>query len=89
LLTLTGPGGAGKTRLGLQVAAEMVGEFADGVSLVELAPLRDPHLVGATIAHVLGVRETGDQPLVICAGSGFSRCRRSPCLRWGQPRRTP
>jgi predicted ATPase/class 3 adenylate cyclase len=57
LVTLTGPGGTGKTRLSLQVAAEVVGGFRDGVFLVELAPIVDPALVIPTIAQVLGVRE--------------------------------
>ena len=64
LLTLTGPGGVGKTRLGLQVAAELLDDFADGVFFVPLAPLVDPHLVPATIAGTLGVREEGERPLV-------------------------
>jgi class 3 adenylate cyclase len=64
LLTLTGAGGTGKTRLGLQVAAELLGEFADGVFLVELASIRDPELVSATICQALGVRETGKQSLL-------------------------
>ncbi|HET9223051.1 MAG TPA: tetratricopeptide repeat protein, partial [Roseiflexaceae bacterium] len=57
LVTLTGPGGVGKTRLALQVAGDLEGAFADGVHLVELAPLRDPALVVPTIARALGVRE--------------------------------
>jgi len=57
LLTLTGIGGAGKTRLALQVAAELLDVFADGVWLVELAPLSDPGLVPHTVAAALGVRE--------------------------------
>ena len=57
LVTLTGPGGAGKTRLGLQAAAELVGEFRDGVWFVALASLRDAELVLTTIAQTLGVRE--------------------------------
>jgi predicted ATPase len=56
LVTVTGPGGAGKTRLALQAAAELVDEFADGVWFVSLAALREPELVEATIAKTLGVR---------------------------------
>jgi predicted ATPase/class 3 adenylate cyclase len=57
LITLTGPGGAGKTRLALRVAAELLDEFADGVVFVELAPVSDPDFVPAAIAAALGVRE--------------------------------
>ena len=57
LVTLTGPGGSGKTRLALQAAAELVGEFPDGVWFVSLAALRDPELVKPTIAQTLGVTE--------------------------------
>ncbi|MDQ4099248.1 MAG: tetratricopeptide repeat protein, partial [Chloroflexota bacterium] len=63
LITLTGMGGTGKTRLGLQVAAEVLEAFADGVFFVDLAPIRDPRLVLPTIAAALGVRETGAQSL--------------------------
>jgi predicted ATPase/DNA-binding CsgD family transcriptional regulator len=63
LLTLTGPGGTGKTRLALEVAASLVDAFADGVYFVDLAPVRDPALVHVTIAHSFGVRDAGDQPL--------------------------
>jgi predicted ATPase/DNA-binding SARP family transcriptional activator len=64
LVTLTGPGGVGKTRLGLQVAAELLDAFADGVFFVSLAPITDPELVAAAIAQVLGVREAGGQSLL-------------------------
>jgi predicted ATPase len=64
LLTLTGPGGVGKTRLALAIAAEMAGDVRDGVAWVELAPLRDPALVPAEVAGALGVRERGEEPLV-------------------------
>jgi non-specific serine/threonine protein kinase len=56
LLTLTGTGGTGKTRLALEVAADLVKEFPDGVWLFELAPIADPALVPQAIASVLGVR---------------------------------
>jgi predicted ATPase/class 3 adenylate cyclase/DNA-binding CsgD family transcriptional regulator len=64
LLTLTGPGGTGKTRLGLQVAAELSDGFSDGVFFVNLAPLSDPELVVPTIAQTLGLKEAAGQPLL-------------------------
>ena len=64
LLTLTGPGGTGKTRLALQVAAELLDDFADGVWFVDLAPTHDPALVASAIATALGVKESGAQPLI-------------------------
>jgi predicted ATPase len=63
LVTLIGPGGVGKTRLALQVATDLVDEFPDGVTIVDLAPIRDPDLVGSAIASALGVRETGQLPI--------------------------
>ena len=57
LLTLTGSGGCGKTRLSLQVAADILEDYPDGVWLVELAPLSDPALVSQTVAQALGVKE--------------------------------
>src|SRR6266568_680685 len=64
LLTLTGPGGVGKTRLALQVATEVQDDFIDGVSFIALAPISDPELLIPTIAHALGLRETGNRPLL-------------------------
>jgi predicted ATPase/DNA-binding XRE family transcriptional regulator len=61
LLTLTGIGGVGKTRLALEVAHEAGGHFPDGVAFVDLAPLRDPALVVPTIARSLGLREAEGQ----------------------------
>ncbi|HMA38288.1 MAG TPA: adenylate/guanylate cyclase domain-containing protein [Chloroflexia bacterium] len=63
LVTCTGPGGIGKTRLTLQAAADLLDEFAAGVWFVALAPLTDPALVVPTIAGTLGVRETAGQAL--------------------------
>jgi len=63
LLTLSGPGGVGKTRLALQVAAEVAPQFADGVAFISLASLKDPTLVLPTIARALGVSQTGDDTL--------------------------
>jgi predicted ATPase/class 3 adenylate cyclase len=63
LVTLTGPGGVGKTRLGLQLAAELVDDFADGVWYVRLSRLSDPQLVVPTIAQTLGLRETASRPV--------------------------
>ena len=57
LLTLTGAGGCGKTRLGLQLAADSLDRFPDGAWLVELAPLSDPGLVPRTVATALGLEE--------------------------------
>ena len=61
LLTLTGPGGTGKTRLSLQLAAEVANQFPDGAFWVSLAPISDPELVPSTIAHALGVQVGGTE----------------------------
>ncbi len=64
LLTLIGPGGTGKTRLALQIGADLLTSFPDGVWLVDLAPLTDPGLMEQTVAYVLGLREAPGQPLI-------------------------
>ena len=64
LVTLTGPGGTGKTRLGLQAAAEMLDDFSDGVWFVDLAALTDHTLVIPTVARVLGVKESAGRALI-------------------------
>ena len=63
LLTLTGPGGTGKTRLSLQLAAEVIDAFSDGVFFVALGPISDHTLVAGTIASVLGVQDVGGAPI--------------------------
>src|SRR5829696_5079534 len=64
LITLTGPGGTGKTRLGLQAAADLLEEFYDGVFFVALATITEPEFVASTIALALGVKESAEQSLM-------------------------
>ena len=64
LVTLTGPGGVGKTRLALQVMAELVDGFADGAYFVALAQIGEPELVPITISQALGLRDMGSYPLL-------------------------
>jgi predicted ATPase/class 3 adenylate cyclase len=68
LLTLTGPGGTGKTRLSLQLAARAADDFPDGVFFVPLEPIRDPMLVAPRIAGAVGVTETSARPIVESLG---------------------
>jgi predicted ATPase len=63
LVTLTGPGGVGKSRLALQVAVDLAGEFGDGVVFVDLTPVRDPDLVLPEIARALELQDAADRPL--------------------------
>src|SRR5215831_18768829 len=63
LVTLTGPGGVGKTRLAIQVATDRASQFADGAAFVSLAALKDPDLVELTVARALGVSESSGQSL--------------------------
>ena len=75
LVTLTGPGGVGKTRLAIRVAAEAADSFPDGLWFVALAPVRDPALVAAAVAQVLDVPETGTRTIEegLCAFLGKRR----------------
>jgi len=64
LVTLSGPGGVGKTRLALQAAVELLDDFADGISVVHLAPITDADLVVSVIAQTLELREAAGRPLL-------------------------
>ena len=73
LVTVTGPGGAGKTRLAGEVAIQVAGWFEDGVWLVELAQVQDPEQVPAVVAVTLGVRDEPGVPLVVTLGRVLAR----------------
>lgn len=64
ILSILGPGGSGKTRLSLQIAAETIDQFTDGIWQVELAPLSDPQLVTTTVAATLSVKEQSDKTVL-------------------------
>ena len=72
-MTVTGPGGAGKTRLAAQVARQVAGRFADGAWLVELAPVADPAQVAAVVAAALGVREQPGLPAAEALARALAR----------------
>src|SRR5437588_831218 len=63
LLTLTGPGGTGKTRVACAAAARLKADFPDGVSFVDLSAVEDAALVPASIAQTIGIQESGSEPL--------------------------
>jgi len=73
LVTVTGPGGAGKTRLAAQVARQVAGRFADGAWLVELAPVADLAQVAAVVAAALGVREQPGLPAAVALARALAR----------------
>ena len=64
MLTLIGPGGTGKTRLSIQVASDVLGNYPDGVWLVELAPIRDPLLIPRATAIAIGLRDEPQRPVI-------------------------
>src|SRR5579862_9640643 len=68
LVTLVGTGGAGKTRCAVQVAAELLDQFPDGVWLAELAPISDPHLVADIIAQAVNLAPSGKPAIDILLG---------------------
>ncbi len=63
LLTLVGPAGIGKTSVAIAVAERLIGTYADGVWLIDLAPVADPHLVPTALASVMGLETRSDSPL--------------------------
>src|SRR6266567_4700248 len=69
LVTLTGVGGVGKTRMALEIGAELAGEFPDGAWMVELAAVGDPGSIPAAIATVLGITPQGVSPLAVAGGT--------------------
>jgi predicted ATPase/DNA-binding CsgD family transcriptional regulator len=73
LVTLTGPGGAGKTRLADEVAKQVAGRFADGVWLAELAGVRDPAQVAAAVAAALGIRDLPAMPAADAVAHALGR----------------
>jgi predicted ATPase len=79
LLTMTGPGGTGKTRLSLQMATDLLGDFPDGVWLVEFAPIAEPALVSQALSMSLGVREETGRPLIATL-TDYLRSRRALLL---------
>jgi predicted ATPase/class 3 adenylate cyclase len=75
LLTLTGPGGIGKTRLAIQAAAEVAEDFPDGIFLAELASISDTDLVLPTVAHAAGIAESPPEPIEATLATALSSAR--------------
>ena len=80
LVTLTGPGGIGKTRLGLEVAREMAADFPGGVHFVPLAPVSDPDAIATTISQALGLREGASGPPLTALREYLHTSVREPML---------
>ncbi len=80
LVTITGPGGIGKTRLAVQVASGLVDRFPGGTHFVSLSPVNDPGLIASTIVQTLGIRETGGQSPLEMLKENLQDSLRSPTL---------
>jgi predicted ATPase len=80
LLTITGPGGIGKTRLGVEIATGLLGNFPGGVHFVPLSPLRDPALIAPVIVQTLGIREAGGQSPLELLKKHFQDASHAPAL---------
>jgi predicted ATPase len=80
LLTVTGPGGIGKTRLALEVAKELAECLPGGIHFVPLSALRDPGLIASVIVQTLGIRESGGQPPFEMLKRNFQDSQRAPAL---------
>jgi len=80
LVTITGPGGIGKTRLGVEVATGLIENFTGGIHFVPLSPLRDPDLIAPVIVQTLGIREAGGQSPLELLRRHFQESSRAPVL---------
>jgi predicted ATPase len=80
LVTVTGPGGIGKTRLGVEIASSVLENFPGGIHFVPLSPLRDPALVASLIVQTLGIREAGGQSPLELLKKYFQDSSRAPVL---------
>ena len=80
LVTITGPGGIGKTRLSVQVASDLAEHFSGGTHFVSLSPLNDPGFIASTIVQALGIRESGGQPPLQLLKEHLQHSLRGPTL---------